>query len=48
MAKYTELCDEIKNMIEKVNDKIGEYDFMKIKFNSDDNMPLNKKFNIHN
>ena len=32
------------SLIERVNDKPGEYgkDFMKIKFNSDDNLPLNK------
>ena len=36
-------------MIEKVNNKPGEYgkDFMKIKFNSDDNLPLNKILKIH-
>ena len=30
--------------------KKGEYgkDFMKIKFNSDDNLPLNKKLKLHN
>ena len=37
-------------MIEKTNDKPGEHgtDFMKIKFNSDDNLPLNKTLKIHN
>ena len=44
LQNYAELCDAIKNYIEKVNNKLGEYgkDFMKIKFNSDDNLPLNK------
>ena len=48
--RYTELWDGIKNLIEKVNDKIGEYgkDFMRIKFNSYDNLPLNKTLQIHN
>ena len=48
--KYTELWDGIKNLIEKVNDEIGEYgkDFMRIKFNSYDNLPLNKTLKIHN
>ena len=34
----------MKNLIEKINGRLGEYekDFMKIKFNSDDNLPLNK------
>ena len=34
----------------KINDKPGEYgkDFMKMKFNSDDNFPLNKILKHHN
>ena len=42
LTKYTELWKKIKNLIEKIKDKSGEYkkDFMKIKFNSDDNLPL--------
>ena len=42
--------DEIKDTIEKVNNKTGEYgkDFMKIKFNSDDNLPLKKVLKLHN
>ena len=42
--RYTELWDGIKNETETINDgKKGEYgkDFMKIKFNTDDNLPLN-------
>ena len=40
----------LKNEIETVNgDKAGEYrkDFMEIKFNLDDNLPLNKILNFH-
>ena len=50
MIKYAKLWDGIKNSIEKVNNKLGEYgkDFMKIKFNSDDNLPLNKTLKLHN
>ena len=50
LTKYTELWNGIKSLIEKVNNKPGEYgkDFMKIKFNSDDNLPLNKTLKIHN
>ena len=50
MIKYTELWDRIKSLIKKVNNKPGEYrkDFMKIKFNSDDNAPLNKTLKLHN
>ena len=50
LIKYTKLWDGIKNSIAKVNNKLGEYrkDFMKIKFNSDDNLPLNKTLKLHN
>ena len=55
LTKYTKLWEGIKNFIEcnfieKVNNKLGEYgkDFMKIKFNSDDNLPLNKILKLHN
>ena len=42
--------DGIKNEIETIKDsKNGEYDkdFMKIKFNTDDNLPLNKPLKLH-
>ena len=48
--KYTELWDGIKNEIQTINDgKKSEYDkdFMKIKFNTDDNLPLNKPLKLH-
>ena len=48
--KYRELWDEIKNEIETTNGgKKAEYskDFMKIKFNTDDNLPLNKPLKLH-
>ena len=50
LTKYTELWDGIKNSIEKINNKSGEYgkDFMKIKFDSDDSLPLNKTLKLHN
>ena len=50
LTKYTKLRDKIKNSIEKINNKSGEYgkDFMKIKFNSDDSLPLNKTLKLHN
>ena len=50
LTKYTELWDGIKNSIEKTNNKSGEYgkDFMKIKFNSDDSLPLNKILKLYN
>ena len=55
LTKYTDLWDKVKNLIkcnsiEKINsDKAGEYekDFMKFKFNSDDNLHLNKILKLH-
>ena len=46
LKKYSEVWSGIKDCIEKINDsELGEYDkdFMKIKFNSDDDIPLNKQ-----
>ena len=50
LEQYTELWDGIKNLIEKVNNKPGEYEknFMNIKFNWDDNLPLNEMLTLHN
>ena len=50
MTKYIELWDGIENYIEKINNKSDEYgkDFMKIKFSSDDSLPLNKTQKLHN
>ena len=48
--EYTELWDGIKNEIETINGgKRGEYgkDFMKIKFNTYDNLQLNKPLKLH-
>ena len=50
LKKYTELWDWIKNEIETISgDKKGEYgkEFMKIKLNTDDNLPLNKPLKLH-
>ena len=46
LKKYAEVLSGNKGQIEKINSgKLGEYekDYMKIKFNSDDNLPLNKQ-----
>ena len=46
LKEYEEVWSGIKDCIEKINDgKSGEYgkDYMKIKFNSDDDLPLNKQ-----
>ena len=51
LKKYIKLWDEIKYHIQTINaSEFGEYDkdYMKIKFDSDDNLPLNKilKFSV--
>ena len=51
LKNYIKLWDEIKYRIETVNDdKFDEYDkdYMKIEFDADDNLPLNKmlKFSV--
>ena len=46
---YTMLWDEIKYHIQRINaSKSGEYekDYMKIKFSSDDDLPLNKMLKV--
>ena len=51
LEKYTKLWVEIKYHIQTIKaDRSGEYekDYMKIKFKSDDDLPLNKILNIHN
>ena len=51
LTKYTKLWDEIKYLIKTTNGgKVGQHekDFMKIKFNSDDNLLLNKILKPHN
>ena len=50
LKKYRELGDGIKNEIETISGgKKGEYgkDFMKIKFDTDDDLPSNKPLKLH-
>ena len=45
LKKYAEVWSKIKDQIKKINNgQLGEYgkDYMKIKVNSDDDLPLNK------
>ena len=49
LKRYTKLWDETKNQIERINSsKSVKYkkDLMKMKFRSDDNLPLGKIFRI--
>ena len=51
LEKYTKLWNELKYHMKTINvGKPGQYekDFMKIKFNSDDNLSLNKTLKFHN
>ena len=45
LKKYKEVLSGIKSCIEKINNKSAEYekDYMKIKFGSDDKLPINKQ-----
>ena len=50
LIKYAEVWNGIKNQIKKINnDSVAEYDkdYMKNKFDSDDNLPLNKVVKFH-
>ena len=50
LKKYAELWNGIKNEFKTINgSKKGKYgtDFMKIKFDTDDNLPLNKQLKLH-
>ena len=50
LKKYRDVWNGIKNKIKAINgDKDNDYekDYMKIKFNSDDDLPLNKLLKFH-
>ena len=50
LKKYNDVWNGIKNKIEEVSSSKCDYekDYMKIKFNSDDGLPLNKPLRFHN
>ena len=53
LEKYTKLWDKTKYHVQTINaGKSGKYEnqinYMKIKFNSDDDLPLNKILKLHN
>ena len=50
MKKSSDVWNGIKHKIKEVNDSECdcEKDYMKIKFNSDDNLPLKKPLKFHN
>ena len=50
LKKYVDVWDRIKNKIKSINgSKENDYrkDYMKIKFNSDNELPLNKPLKFH-
>ena len=50
LKKYNDVFNGIMGKIKEVSNDECDYekDYMKIKFNSDDSLPLNKPLNFHN
>ena len=50
LKKYNDVFNGIRNKIKKISADECDYekDYMKIKFNSDDDLPLNKQLKFHN
>ena len=50
IKKYNDVFNGIRDKIKEINSDECDYekDYMKIKFNSDDSLPLNKPLNFHN
>ena len=49
LKKYNDVFNGIRDEIKKINSNECDYekDYIKIKFNSDDDLPLNKSLKIH-
>ena len=49
LKKYNDVWNGIRDKIKEVSNSECDYekDYMKIKFNSDDNLPLNKPLKFH-
>ena len=50
LKKYNDVFNGIKDKIKEINSDECDYekDYMKIKSNSDDDLPLNKQLKFHN
>ena len=50
LKKYNDVFNGIRDEIKKISNLQIDYekDYMKIKFDSDDNLPLNKQLKFHN
>ena len=48
IKKYEELWSKIRDLVRSITKSLADYDkkYMKIKFNSDDKLPLNKMIQI--
>ena len=49
LKKYKDVFNGIRDQIKEINSNKWDYqkDYMKIKFNSDDDLPLNKSLKFH-
>ena len=50
LKKYNDVFNEIRDKIKEVSSNECDYekDYMKVKFNSDDDFPLNEQVKFHN
>ena len=50
IKKYNDIFNGIRDKLKEINSDERDYekDYMKIKFNSDDELPLNKQLKFHN
>ena len=50
LKKYNDVFNGVRDKIKEINSNECDYekDYMKIKFNSDDDLPLNKQLKFHN
>ena len=50
LKKYSDVFNGIRSKIKEVSSDVCDYEkyYMKIKFNSDDDLPLNKPLKFHN
>ena len=50
LKKYNDVFNGVSSKVKEISNDDCDYekDYIKIKFNSDDNLPLNKPLNFHN
>ena len=49
LKTYKELCEKIRDLVRSISNNSGDYDqkYMKIKFNSDDDLPSQKILELY-